>query len=62
MVGPKSSGSETTFPEDLTHPVQIEAGVICDGRRCLSLVRESERSWPDRHGEDQMGRLLVVHS
>jgi DNA polymerase-4 len=24
----KSSGSETTFPEDLTHPVQIEAGVI----------------------------------
>jgi DNA polymerase IV len=24
----KSSGSETTFPEDLTDPVQIEAGVI----------------------------------
>ena len=24
----KSSGSETTFPEDLTNPVQIEAGVI----------------------------------
>ena len=24
----KSSGSETTFPEDLTEPAQIEAGVI----------------------------------
>jgi DNA polymerase IV len=24
----KSSGSETTFPEDLTDPIQIEAGVI----------------------------------
>ena len=24
----KSSGSETTFPEDLTDPVQIETGVI----------------------------------
>ena len=24
----KSSGSETTFPEDLTDPVQIEAGVV----------------------------------
>jgi DNA polymerase-4 len=24
----KSSGSETTFPEDLTDPVQIEAGLI----------------------------------
>ena len=24
----KSSGSETTFPEDLTDPAQIEAGVI----------------------------------
>jgi DNA polymerase-4 len=24
----KSSGSETTFPEDLTDPARIEAGVI----------------------------------
>ena len=34
----KSSGSETTFPEDLTDPARIEAGVICDGRRGLDLV------------------------
>jgi DNA polymerase IV len=43
----KSSGSETTFPEDLTDPVQIEAGVIA-----MAKVRESELSWPDRDGED----------
>jgi DNA polymerase IV len=28
----KSSGSETTFPEDLTDPIQIEAGVIANGQ------------------------------
>ena len=33
-----------------------------DGRRCLGLVRESELSWSDRHGEDQMGRLSNIHS
>jgi hypothetical protein len=26
------------------------------------LVRESELSWPGRHGEDQMGRLSNIHS
>ena len=25
-------------------------------------VREGERSWPDRDGEDQMGRLSNIHS
>ena len=33
----KSSGSETTFPEDLTEPARIEAG-DCDGGRGLGLV------------------------
>ena len=59
--GRKSSGSETTFPEDLTDPVQIEAGVIAMAK-CLGLVREGKFSRSDRDGEDQMGRLSVVHS
>ena len=44
------------FSEDLTDLVQIEAGVIAMADDVWSLVREGERPWPDRHGEeDQIG-------
>ena len=53
----KSSGSETTFSEDLTDPVQIEAGVIAMADDVWGLVRENERARPNGHRENQMGRL-----
>ena len=55
----KSSGSETTFPEDLTDPVQIEAGVIAMADDVWAWCEK--RSWSDRHCEDQMGRLSNIH-
>ena len=57
----KSSGSETTFSEDLIDPVQIEAAVTAMADDVWALVRESERSRPNGHGEDQMGRLSDFH-
>jgi DNA polymerase-4 len=58
----KSSGSETTFPEDFTDPRSNRGRRDCDGQRCLGLVREGKFSRSDRDGEDQIGRLSVVHS
>jgi nucleotidyltransferase/DNA polymerase involved in DNA repair len=57
----KSSGSETTFPEDLTDPVQIEAGVIAMTDDVWAWC-EGKFSRSDRDSEDQMGGLSVVHS
>ena len=48
----KSSGSETTFSEDLVDPARIEAGVIAMADDVLGLVRENELSWSDRYSED----------
>ena len=53
----KSSGSETTFSEDLTDPTQIEAGVIA----MADDVWESGRMRPNGHRENQMGRLSDFH-
>jgi DNA polymerase IV len=48
----KSSGSETTFSEDLVDPARIEAGVIAMADDVWALVRENELSWSDRYSED----------
>ena len=44
----KSSGSETTFSEDLIDPAPDRSRRDRDGRRCLGLVRKNELSRPDR--------------
>jgi DNA polymerase-4 len=46
----KSSGSETTFPEDLTDPVRIEAGVIA--------MADEVWSWCEK--TDSRGRTVTV--
>jgi DNA polymerase-4 len=46
----KSSGSETTFPEDLTDPTRIEAGVIA--------MADEVWSWCEK--ADSRGRTVTV--
>ncbi len=58
----KSSGSETTFPEDLIDPVRIEAGVIAMADEVWDWCEKAKRSGPDRHGQNQMVKLPDIHS
>ena len=58
----KSLGSETTFPEDRTDPVQIEAGVIAMANDVWAWCEKTNSRGRTRHGEDQMGRLSDIHS
>jgi DNA polymerase-4 len=53
----KSSGSETTFAEDLTKPSEIEAGVTAMADVCLDVVREASGVRTDHHRQNQIRRL-----
>ena len=52
----KSSGSETTFAEDLTDQATSRPA-SGDGGRCLGLVREAAGFWPHRDRQDQIRRF-----
>jgi hypothetical protein len=52
----KSSGSETTFDQDLTEPDAIEAGVLAMADDVWAWC-EKTGARADRDREDQVGRL-----
>jgi DNA polymerase-4 len=56
----KSSGSETTFGEDLIDAERIEVGVLSQADE--GLVREVRSAGAHRHRKNQMGRFPAINS